>query len=449
MRNFVYGAALLILGGLLGSAVLYQFDQYDQVALVQSAATFTQNAATTRCENGMPVVTLSWQPVTKTSTYTIQRKNVATTAWSTNLVSQIKGGQYVDTRWLPDYGAITHYYRITEVRRRSRIYSNEISVVVPECRGVATTSPMVNVTPPPPSAPIATSTTASTTATTTVTVHTKMPNTVKWGAFVGWQDTAMPAFETLVGKKPSYDMIFSHWGNDVDFPSRYNARIRDQGRTMVLFWEAVDYSRDYFSQPEYSLDAVLSGRLDPYFTHFAEGAKAYGGEVILIPFSEFNGNWYPWGVSLGTNGAKFVDAYRYLHKFFVNVPNVKFGWVPNNDSVPDTPQNKFELFYPGSEYVDYVGVDGFNFGGSQQQTFAQMFDSPLTRLTQYNKPIFIFSMASTEYAGKPAWITDALTVQLYRYPQVAGWLWFNENKERDWRVNSSPAALEAFKNALP
>ena len=449
MRKYIYGAALLLLGGFLASAAMYQFEEQDQLALVNSAATFTQNAATSRCENGLPVVTLSWQPVNNASTYTIQRKNIPTTSWSTNLDTQIKGGQYVDKRWLADYGAITHYYRITEVRRRSRVYSNEVSVAVPECRAVATTSPMVNVTPPP-SVPSTTSTTSSTSvATATTTVHTKMPSNVKWGAFVGWQDTAMTSFETLVGKKPSYEMIFSHWGNDLNFPAGFNARIRDQGRIMVLFWEAVDYNRDYTNQPEYSFDAVLSGRLDPYFVNFARGAKAYGGEVILIPFSEFNGNWFPWGVSLGTNGSKFIETFRYLHKFFVDVPNVKFGWVPNNDSVPDTPQNQFELFYPGSEYVDYVGVDGFNFGGSQQQTFAQMFDSPLTRLKQYNKPIFIFSMASTDYAGKPAWITDALTVQLYRYPQVAGWLWFNENKERDWRVNSSAAALDAFKSALP
>jgi Glycosyl hydrolase family 26 len=452
MKNYIYGAALLLLGGLLAGAVMYQMDEYDQVALVNSAATFTQNAATTRCENGLPVVTLSWQPVNTASTYTIQRKNVPTTAWSSNLDSQIKGGSYEDKRWLPDYGAITHYYRITEVRRRSRIYSNEISVAVPECRGIATSSPMVNVTPPPTPATTTASSTASTTvstkATTTI-IHTKMPSNVKWGAYVGWQSTDMSAFETLVGKKPSYDMVFSHWGNDLNFPTAYNTRIRDQGRTMVLFWEAVDYNRDYFNQPEYSFDAVLSGRLDPYFANFAAGAKAYGGEVILIPFSEFNGNWFPWGVSLGNNSAKFVEAYRYLHKFFVGIPNVKFGWVPNNDSVPNTPQNQFELYYPGADYVDYVGVDGFNFGGSQQQTFTQMFDSPLTRLTQYNKPIFIFSMASADFAGKPAWITDALTVQLYRYPQVAGWLWFNENKERDWRVNSTPASLEAFKSALP
>jgi hypothetical protein len=53
-----------------------------------------------------------------------------------------------------------------------------------------------------------------------------------------------------------------------------------------------------------------------------------------------------------------------------------------------------------------------------------------------------------EDARKPAWITDALTVQLAKYPRVVGWLWFNENKENNWLVNSSPAALTAFKDIL-
>jgi hypothetical protein len=276
---------------------------------------------------------------------------------------------------------------------------------------------------------------------------TKFPSWMKWGAYVGWQDTAMSNFETLTGKQPQMEAVFTHWGND-QFPAYYAPRIRDKGRTMVIFWEALDYNRDYFSQPEYSFDSVIAGNMDPYFKKFAADAKAYGGEVIIAPYSEFNGDWYPWGVSLpGNSPAKFIQAWIHIRTIFADVPNVKFAWVPNNDSVPEVSVNNFELSYPGSQYVDIVGLDGFN--SVPWETFDQMMGTELTRLKQYNKPIYILSMAAMNDTRKATWITDAFTTQLYKYPEVKGWVWFNENKEQDWRVNSNPQSLEAFKSMLP
>jgi hypothetical protein len=82
-------------------------------------------------------------------------------------------------------------------------------------------------------------------------------------------------------------------------------------------------------------------------------------------------------------------------------------------------------------------------------TFDQVFNDPITRLKVYNKPIYIFSVGSQEDARKPAWITDGLATQLAKYPEVKAVLWFNQNKEYNWLVNSSAASLTAFKSVLP
>ena len=47
--------------------------------------------------------------------------------------------------------------------------------------------------------------------------------------------------------------------------------------------------------------------------------------------------------------------------FFPKRPKCEFGWTMNNDSVPDTTDNEYEDYYPGDAYVDYIGIDGFNF----------------------------------------------------------------------------------------
>ena len=95
-----------------------------------------------------------------------------------------------------------------------------------------------------------------------------------------------------------------------------------------------------------------------------------------------------------------------------------------------------------------VGVDGFNFG-APWLSFDELFKQPLAVLKTYQKPIFIFSFASAAGEQKAAWIKDALTVQLEKHPEVQAWIWFHENKERDWRINSDSGSLAAFRSVLP
>jgi endoglucanase len=61
----------------------------------------------------------------------------------------------------------------------------------------------------------------------------------------------------------------------------------------------------------------------------------------------------------------------------------------------------------------------------------------------------IGEFASSELGGnKAAWITDAAARMGAAYPQLRGFVWFNYNKETDWRVESSSAALNAFQSAF-
>jgi beta-mannanase len=115
-------------------------------------------------------------------------------------------------------------------------------------------------------------------------------------------------------------------------------------------------------------------------------------------------------------------------------------------SVPNTPENAIPNYYPGASYTDYVAVDGFNFG-TPWRSFTETFQEPLKLLAGYGKPIYILSLASAEGPQKAAWIKD-FGARLKEYPLLKGWVWFNQNKEHDWRVNSDPASLEAFRALL-
>lgn len=264
----------------------------------------------------------------------------------------------------------------------------------------------------------------------------------QWGAYAGWQVSQYQELADRMGKYPQLVGIFVHWGNENQLPQDLAAWTKAHQGTLVIYWEAMDYNISGPNDPDFSYSEIISGKYDSYISSFAKSLKYYGQPVILVPFEEANGDWYPWSISQNSNSpAKHIQAYRYLRKFFADIPNVKFAWSVNND-----PLDSIDSYYPGDEYVDVVGVDGFNFG-SPWQTYSQIFSPALNKLASYRKPIYIFSMACASGSQKSAWIAIAIS-QIKSDSRIIGFIWFNENKEKDWRIWSDSASLKSFQQAL-
>jgi hypothetical protein len=271
---------------------------------------------------------------------------------------------------------------------------------------------------------------------------------LSWGVFTGSNIPEIKEFEEKVSASPDYLAYFVSWGNhEGAFPHYLAPYTKDKGRTLVIFWEAGDYTNPSTEQSIYSYPSILAGNWNYYIASFAREALAYGAPIILIPFSEMNGDWNSWsGTTNGNTVEEAVLAYRQVRDVFRNVPNVKFGWAPNVHSSPNTEANQFEKYYPGDDFVDYVGVDGFNFL-DRWDTFSSIFDDSLLRLTKYNKPIYLFSFASAESTKKAEWMQDAFS-QMQKYPLLSGWIWFNQDKEHNWLVWSDDASFEVFKQTI-
>lgn len=381
------------------------------IAPLQKLKPFTVGTPRVRCVGTHSQVILTWRKAATGASYVIERSSGRVGAWTT-VASKITRTRFVDTT--APTGQVT--YRITANNTKTALRSLPMAVSVPTCAGASSAS------------------------------ASSMTSRIPWGAFVGWQPEAGAAFERLVGAQMHMRAVFVHWGNERDFPMELKPSMA--GKPLIIFWEAFDYTVEGTEQSRFSYDAILRGDWDTYFVEFANDAKRYRDPVILIPFEEMNGDWYASsGVKNGNTPAKHIKAYRYVHDFFEKVPNVQFGWAVNSTSVPDTAENAIEQYYPGNAYVDIVGVDGFNFD-NPWMSFNEIFGEAIITLRQYKKPIYIFSMASADGPQKAAWVRDALTVQIPQHPEIKGWVWFNENKERDWRVWSDEAALKAFKAAV-
>ncbi len=248
---------------------------------------------------------------------------------------------------------------------------------------------------------------------------------------------------------PKYTMFFYPLGGD--FPKPWIAASAELGATTIVSLELYEWGPGKKSS---YLPAILAGDYDGSFRKWAEGAQAYGGRVLLRFGYEFNGNWFSWSL----DPPAFVAAWRRVHDIFsaVGANNVEWVWAPNFESCPNTPENDMHLYYPGDKFVDWVAVDGYNFGDHHDEwhqwvSFDEVFDKVLTSLTNRypDKPMMLaeFGSAVGEPGQRAVWIRDAYA-SLQRRPQVKAVIWFDLDKRRegepDWRIGATADSLEAF-----
>ena len=287
---------------------------------------------------------------------------------------------------------------------------------------------------------------------------------VYYGVYVpGWLDSldALTTFENDAKKKVSIVMWYQGWGltdGTQNFQTSWMDNIRNHGSIPMVTWEPWLYTDPAgTNQPQYQLSKIISGTFDLYITKWADDSKAWGHPYFLRFAPEMNGNWFPWSEQVnGNQPGEYVLAWRHVHDIFTTegVTSVTWVWSPNVEYPGSTP---LEGLYPGDEYVDWLGIDGYNWGTVPHpdvtgwETFSEVFTQTYTHITALStKPLMVAETASTEQGGcKANWITDAYSTQIpSNFEKIKAIIWFNENKETDWRIESSPAAQNAFATAI-
>jgi beta-mannanase len=174
---------------------------------------------------------------------------------------------------------------------------------------------------------------------------------------------------------------------------------------------------------------------------------------VFVRFAhEMNGNWYPWGWGIdGNTPAAFKAAWRHLVEIFraAGATNVRWVWCPYaSNSHP----NQYRRFYPGDQWVDWAGLDGFNWGThSVWQSFTQIFAEPYERVARLtSRPIMIGEVGAAEAGGNKArWISRSFSRVLPRYSHVRALVWFDSADSRaNFRVDSSEASLAAIRRVF-
>lgn len=257
------------------------------------------------------------------------------------------------------------------------------------------------------------------------------------GALLGhyYGNGTIAATDKRIGRKPAVHLTYYDFQSDDWIKSSVNTSDFASGRIPLVNVEPNDID----------FNDIVNGKYDTMLKKRADDAKALGRQFFVDFAAEMNGD-EGWG---GHNPARYVAAWRHIHDIFTSrgATNVVWAWCPNNEDDPSSPPAM--NYYPGDQYVDWTGVDGYNWGTSDPdfswQSFRQVFADIYPKLAAKGKPIIVGEMASDEVGGSKAqWISDIVPTLRNTYPLIKAFVWFDIDKERHWQINSSSSALAAY-----
>jgi mannan endo-1,4-beta-mannosidase len=271
--------------------------------------------------------------------------------------------------------------------------------------------------------------------------------------------TSLHALDATLGRKLRIASSYSAWGDPV-----IDAGVRQevaQGYVPLISWNiAVSPAQRYA--------AIASGAGDVYLARVADAARRLGHTVYVRPWPEMNLTIFsyqptPSGSPGGGTPAEFIAAWQHLVTLFRKrgAHNVRWVFDPTADTYAGT--TPVSTIWPGSAYVNTLGLDEYNWGeggGKTWQSFHDVFAAQYAQLVALDPraPVWICEFGSkepTENDGAPIdplhskaqWYRDLLADTSFGH--VAALVMFDVNKERDWRIGSDPGAVAAVRAAVP
>ena len=273
----------------------------------------------------------------------------------------------------------------------------------------------------------------------------KNPKVMLMGAY---DNRSIESYEDVVALEDSIKttfpliQIYTAWGSkdEEKFPKLQTEAILELGSIPVITWEPwlTDFDDEKYpnlrkieERDKGGLIDVAKGAYDTYIKQWAIDAKRIKKPIFLRLGHEMNDPYrYPWGPQ--NNTAKdFVAAWQHVHDVFLTVGATNVIWIWS----PHPAYGFFNEFYPGSKYVDYVGVGTLNYGTiaswSKWWSFRDIFGKFYNDLSAFKKPIMLTEFGSLAVGGsRSKWFEEALNDMPKQYPNVKSIIFFHHGEDK-------------------
>jgi hypothetical protein len=208
----------------------------------------------------------------------------------------------------------------------------------------------------------------------------------------------------------------------------------EAGRVPLISWGGMDTR------------LVRLGFFDPWIREEARSLRDLGGPVLVRWGWEMeaprNEEWAraPW---------EFIRAWRRIVVLFAQegAANVEFAWIPMAGSFYNGQPLRW---YPGDQFVDWVGADGYNWSPGRQgfdwRSFHEIFAAFYIWAASTGKPIIIGETGVQERASgeKAAWLNSVDDTMIETFPEIDALCYFDTQGRWDWRIDTTESSLAAF-----
>ena len=232
-----------------------------------------------------------------------------------------------------------------------------------------------------------------------------------------------------------FEHLFLPW-EDVDLSSLAKADdyALQRGRSLIITVEPWSWSVDWRVSPETLVQGILAGKYDANMAAICTAAADLKSPVIIRwaqEMDETDGqfSWAKWAPS------DYVNAYkRMVTECRKSNTTAKFMWSPKGNK---TLQN----FFPGAEFVDYVGLSVFGLQQYDQdqfgkaRTFAEALEPGYRLASSYGKPIIVAELGYEGDARYTRQWAETVAKADPRFPLLEAVVYFNDREVYPWPYN--------------
>lgn len=289
-----------------------------------------------------------------------------------------------------------------------------------------------------------------------------------WGLFTediygkGIHET-IPALEQELDYQ--FQVVLSYMHSIEAFPLAFMEENWQQGRIVELTYQLTENNNENMYGYSPALD-LYRGEKDEMIRELARQAKAFGHPFLLRICNEMNSDWTSYGGVVNMADPElFIDNWRTIYRIFQEegVDNCIWIYNPNDRNAPPSRWNDALCYYPGDEYVQMIGVTGYNNGtyyekwAEEWREFDVIYDhiQNLYGSVYGQFPWIITEFASSSIGGdKAAWI-DNMFAHIGSYPNIKIAVWFSYadydtdgTVARPYWLDETPETVAAFRRGL-